>query len=570
MRASGVLTAALVAGAASAQTLDDPRLRVEEWANAGITRPACIAFVGPGELLVVENNDGRVLRVKDGVVQNTALDLHVAALGGLGIVVDPDFGANGYVYLYYATTSGAEGGAWEESRVVRATFDGTNLTNVTAPIFTVAFDPAQPNGADHDSGLLRFGPDGLLYGQVGDKRRAELANLRIEHNTGSGASSGAGGIFRLNPDGSIPFDNPFFGETPAGVEPWFVYGFRNSLGMDFDPITGTLWFGENGPTVYDEINRASPGMNSGWVKLMGPDARDATYDENGNTAFDEADLVALPGSFYRDPAFSFAAPIGITALCFLDSLRFDEDLRNVLLAAEFNFGQLYRFDLDAQREAFTLTGGLADRVADDATERDALRFGGGFGAVTDMLVGPDGYVYVVGYFSAAIHRIRPVVDLVEPATLTAVRGRLMGGSVADVEGSDERAVVLRSGGGAPAPERRILEARFVLNDPNPLSLGLTVEAHVSRPRARQRIEIWHVPSSTWVLLDERPATTVDQVVVLPNLSDPVDLVDPVDASVRVRIEHRSRERAGTLSPTLEGPGALTSTFDQLRIRTELP
>ena len=570
MRATAALLPILLAGALSAQSVDDPRLRVETWASAGLSRPACVAFVGPEELLVFENRDGRVQRIQQGVIQNTALDLLVADKGGLGIVCDPDFASNGYVYLYYATTSGAEGGPWAESRLVRATFDGALLSNLTPPLFTVPFDPAQANPPDHNSGLLRFGPDGMLYGQVGDKDRGQMASQRIEQNTGGAASASAGGIFRLLTDGSVPPDNPFVGVVPSSVEPWYVYGFRNSLGMDFDPVTGTLWFGENGPTVYDEIDRAGAGMNSGWLKIMGPDSRQATYAENGNTPFDAADLVSLPGSFYRDPAFSFLDPIGITALCFLRSKRFDEDLRDILLVGESNFGQLYRFDLDAMREGFVLAGGLADLVADNAAERNALRFGGDFGTVTDMVVGPDGYVYATSHYNGAIYRIRPLVDLVEPAAMTVVRGRLSGGTLEDLELSDDRSVGLRADPVAGLLERRVLEVELYLNGPSPERMDVIVEARSSRPYGRQRIEAWHVPTASWRLLDERAVSIQDLVVLLPNIAAPGEYVDPVGNAVRLRVDHLSLTRRLARVLGFGHVPALESFVDQIRLRVALP
>src|SRR5262245_39985193 len=433
----GLGLALACAGAVRAQTVDDPRLLVETWAS-GLTRPTCFTFLGKDDLLVFEKNSGRVLRVVNGTVVGTVLDLDVATAssrGGLGIIADPGFATNHYIYVYYSAASGGDDGTWIENRLDRYTFDGSSLGNRFGPLVRYPFDPAQSNSSEDNSGVIRFGPDGKIYGQVGDLHRGRFDNPRVEQNTATAGSSSVGGIFRINPDGSIPSDNPFVGEADARLRPWFVYGFRNSFGMDFDRLTGKLWFSENGPTSYDEINRAERGMNSGWLKIMGPDVRNATYDENGNTPYDAGDLTMLSGAVYRDPEFSWKDCLGVAAVCFLDSKRFPEDLQNILLVGEQNNEQLYAFHLDAARQHFVLSGGLADRVADTPAELDALRFAADMGTTPDMHVGPDGYLYTSDYYNGRIHRIRPITELHEPALLQIIQGRILSGGLAELERS---------------------------------------------------------------------------------------------------------------------------------------
>src|SRR6185503_15319214 len=86
-----------------------------------------------------------------------------------------------------------------------------------------------------------------------------------------------GVIIRLNPDGTTPTDNPFYnlgaqmgGESGANIQRIFAYGFRNSFGMAFDPVSHDLWMSENGDDTFDELNRVTAGFNSGWVQTMGP------------------------------------------------------------------------------------------------------------------------------------------------------------------------------------------------------------------------------------------------------------------------------------------------------------
>ena len=567
MNVTRILLAASLAAPLGAQSVDDSRLRVETWVS-GLTRPVSFAFVGPGEMLIFQNADGRVLRVKDGVGLNQALDVTVTVRGARGIAAHPDFASSPYVCVYYAAAASVDGGPWTDSRLERYTFDGTNLVAPVGPLFTVPFDPTQSNPDAYNGGLIRFGPDGMIYGQVGDKTRGRFGNPRIEQNTGTLASSLAGAIFRLRPDGTVPSDNPFVGAAETGLHPWYAYGFRNSLGMDFDPRSGTLWFTDNSSLDYDEIDRAGPGMNSGWLKIMGPDARNATYPENGGQSYDAVDLVYPAGAFYRDPELSFKDAIGITALCFLSSKRFPEDLRDVLLLGETNFGQLYRLDLDGAREHFLLSGALADLVADTAAERDSLRFGSGFGTVTDMQVGPDGYVYAVDWDGGRIHRIRPLVDLFEPVEMSVVAGALEEGVVADLELSDNETVRLGPASGPRTVERRSLEAVMRLNAAAPLRIDLIVEARASRPMGLQLIEAFHVPSATWHVLDRRRAATHDRVVTVLDLPNPEEYVEPSTATVRVRVTHRSPNHVLWLGRS--SGAALRSDVDQIRLAVTWP
>ncbi len=218
-----------------------------------------------------------------------------------------------------------------------------------------------------------------------------------------------GGIFRIDGEGKVPTDNPFATHTTESIRKWFVYGVRNGFGLAVDGLTGRLWFTENGPEVYDEINVAESGMNSGWLPLMGPDSRDARYGANGNRAFDAADLVMLPGSVYRDPQFSWLDPIGVTAMVFLRTDTFPRRLRDRLVVGDTNTGDLYLFKpRGRKRRTLKLTGGARDRVADTELERQINRWGSDFGSVTDMRIGPDQNLYVLDLTTGTLWRVRPV------------------------------------------------------------------------------------------------------------------------------------------------------------------
>jgi glucose/arabinose dehydrogenase len=407
----------VLAGSVNAQTLSDTNLTYDTVVSSGLSFPIALEFLDPADpsrFFVIEKNSGRVKFVQSGAVVSTVLDLPVnnaSERGLLGIALHPQFATNGYVYLYYTrsstTSDSSTQNSWTDNRVERYRWNGSALVE---PTLIVSFprDTTQNNGPNHDGGVILFGPDGKLYGVTGDLNRGFLDNPRIEQNTSSTAVAGVGGIFRLNPDGSIPPDNPFVSHADARIRRLWAYGIRNSFGMMFDSLTARLWMTENGPNVYDEINLVERGFNSGWLKIMGPDSRDAAYNENGNQPYDASSLVYLPNSYYADPVFSWLQPIGVTSIAFVRSARFEAGLRDTAIVGESNNGGLYQFTLNATRDDFILTGALADRVADSITERNLARIGTGWGVVTDLRIGPDGYLYVVSLYANRVYRIRPV------------------------------------------------------------------------------------------------------------------------------------------------------------------
>jgi glucose/arabinose dehydrogenase len=411
-----ILGFSVLVAASVAQTLIDSRLTYDTIISSGLSRPIMMTWLNPAnpnDFFVLEKVDdsssprvGRVRRVTNGVISEPLLTLEVSSAnwehGLLGIELHPDFEQNGYVYLYYTEPDPNAPTVSLRSRLVRYRFNGTALIE-PIDIWTVPIR----NDRYHFGGVIRFGPDGKLYIVIGDHR--QNTSNTIEVNRNASGVLGAGGIYRLNDDGSIPADNPFASHPDPRIRALYAYGIRNSFGLQFDARTGWLWFTENGPNVYDEINIAFPGMNSGWVKIMGPDARDATYNENGNRAYNASDLVMLPNAYYDDPRFSWYRPIGVAAICFLRSARFDPDLRDQCVIGESVNSRLYLFQMNAQRDGFIFTDSrLQDLVADDSDERNLNAWGTNWGVVSDLKIGPDGYLYVISHLANRIYRIRPV------------------------------------------------------------------------------------------------------------------------------------------------------------------
>jgi aldose sugar dehydrogenase len=371
---------------AAAQTVTDPRLRVSEVVS-GLSQPTAMAFIGPGDILVLQKGDGRVRRVINGVLQpEQVLDVSVdnsSERGLLGIALHPGFPATPFVYLYYtesnsgSDTSGSP--APLGNRVYRYTWNGSTLLS---PVLILDL-PVTP-GPNHNGGAMTFGPDGKLYIVIGELNR----NGQLQNVASGTAPDNTGVIFRINDDGSTPSDNPFFSQG-GNLAKYYAYGIRNSFGLVFDPLTGELWATENGPANYDELNLVQPGFNSGWNRIMGPVSRDVEGT---------SDLVFFPGSHYADPKFSWFTTVGPTAIVFLTSARLGVDYRNDVFAGDINNGNLYHFRVNATRDGFDLiTPGLADLVADNSTELQEVILGTGFGGITDLKIGPDGSLYILSF-----------------------------------------------------------------------------------------------------------------------------------------------------------------------------
>ena len=334
-----------------------------------------------------------------------------------------------------------------------------DLTTVTTPFGTFT----QPERGNHDGGVITFGPDRKLYILFGDVgRRGQLQNLPSGPTpTGLGPTVAddqfggpqpdnahlAGVILRLNDDGTTPTDNPFFsagaaigGEVGANVQKVFAYGLRNSFGMAFDPRSGLLWDEQNGEDAYDELNLVEPGMNGGWIQIAGPLARLAEYRAIETTSLHHEDfpnlqqfrwgpeniagnpgdalsrLFVLPGSRYSDPEFSWKFVLAPSAIGFLGSRaigpQYQGDLFVGFSTTDTEAGPLFHFNLTGNRKKIAVDDPrLEDRVADnvtfhDITESESLRFGTGFGIVTDIETGPNGSLFVVSLDQGAIYEVR--------------------------------------------------------------------------------------------------------------------------------------------------------------------
>ena len=383
-----------VAQTAHAQpAINDPNLSAEAVVT-GLSFPTSMAFLDENNILILEK-EGSVRLVSNGVLQDTpVLQIPVNSqnergLLGVEVVDESNITAgtapNGVsmqstVFLYFTEAGGGGGENGElRNRVYKYQWNGQSLVNPTLILDL----PAGP-GTNHQGGKLVIGPDGYLYGIIGElQREGQLQNIQ-----GGPNPDDSGVIFRVNPqDGSAAGDNPFQGDP---LNRYFAYGVRNSFGIAFDPITGILWDTENGEESYDEINIVNPGFNSGWKAVMGPISA-AGISEN--------DLVQFPGSNYADPVFSWVESFGITDIEFLNSQKLGQRYANNIFVGDITQGNLYFFEVNENRNGLNFNTqshpGLSDLVADTDDESSSIILGTGFTGITDIETGPDGFLYVL-------------------------------------------------------------------------------------------------------------------------------------------------------------------------------
>jgi len=296
--------------------------------------PWALAFAPDGRLFVTER-PGRVrivnLSTSTSEVALTLDDVFRQGEAGLlGLALAPDFAATRQVFLYYSAVVG--NGA--VNRIVRYREAGGRLAERAVLLDNI------PAATIHDGGRLRFGPDGLLYATAGDASNSALAQ---------DPASLAGKFLRIDRDGLSPRGNPF-------GSPVFSWGHRNPQGFDWHAATGEIWATEHGNTGNDEINVIRAGVNYGWPTIEG--------------------AQAFPN--LEPPVTSFSPSIAPSGAAFYQGTRFPQ-FTGSLFAGTLRGTHLLRLVVDAQGRRVTRQERLLE---------------GTFGRLRDVLVGPDGYIYI--------------------------------------------------------------------------------------------------------------------------------------------------------------------------------
>jgi glucose/arabinose dehydrogenase len=352
---------------------------------SALEHPWGMAFLPGGDLLITER-PGRLRIVHDGVLDPEPIagvpPVYASGQGGLlDVALDPDFASNRVIYLAYAATSEGEvslgpllgelkglvrGQRPNSTRVARATLgdgrlEGLEVIFIAEPLVDSSY---------HFGSRLGFDPQGRLLITVGERRDGERAQDLADHN---------GSVIRLDPDGSVPADNPFAGVAGARPE-IFSYGHRNAQGLAIHPETGIPWLHEHGARGGDEVNVVRPGVNYGWpVITYGIDYSGAPIGEGTHK-----DGMAQP-IHYWVPSI---APSG---MAFYDGDAFP-NWRGDLFVGALRAELLARLELDGERV-----------VGEERLLEGAL------GRIRDVEVGPEGYLYLLtDEGDDGLYRLEPV------------------------------------------------------------------------------------------------------------------------------------------------------------------
>lgn len=344
--------------------------------SPSVAFPVAIAFKpgSSGDFFFTEKNSGLVKLYQGGAVRATPFAAISITNGGeqglLGVALHPQYPDSPFVYVQY-TRSG------DRANVVARLRDSSGL-GVDSRLIVIA--PRTNAATNHNGGNCHFGPDGKLYVSFGE-------NATTSHAQDSSATNLLGKILRLNPNGSIPSDNPFAGK------PFWSIGHRNSFDFTFDPLSGKMYCSENGPSCDDEVNYVPARGNLGW-----PIEGNCTYTNNPT---------------YVRPLYYFPGPLpALTGITVYRATAFPR-LRGKILFTGNSNATLWTLTLTANGD--TIVPGSFSTLFTYAT---------GF---ADIEIGPDGNIYLANgpYSANRLLRLRPVAPtFTSTAPVSATQGAL--------------------------------------------------------------------------------------------------------------------------------------------------
>lgn len=284
----------------------------------GLKRPWSLAFISEDEVLISEKEGNLIkfnlLNKEKTRIQGFPTDLE-DSLGGFGdntgkfeVLLDPDFKNNKFLYLSYAAKS-AKG---RTTKIIRAVLENESLQQIK--VLFVA-EPYTYERVHYGGGMI-FGNDGKLYFTIGERIFTEKDEPAIP--IAQNIEDKRGKIYRINSDGTIPKDNPNFGDK--AIPGLYAMGIRATQGLTLESNTNKIWFSEHGTHQGDEINVLKAGANYGWPMKT-----------TGNYRFAEFAPKPIPQNSYTEPVWSWLHTVAPTGLHFYSGNEFAAWNRNLLI-----------------------------------------------------------------------------------------------------------------------------------------------------------------------------------------------------------------------------------------------
>ena len=335
----------------------------------GLEHPWSIEFLPDGRILLAER--AGILSILD--PETSALQrikglpsIRARGQGGLlDIALDPDYANNSTIYISYSGPDQSSFG----TEVARARLLDDRLADLRI-IFRLV---PKTRGGRHFGSRLLFGDDGTLFITTGDRGDRPRSQDLADH---------AGSLIRINPDGSVPGDNPFTGR--AGVKPEiYTYGNRNIQGIAMHPRSREIWTVEHGPQGGDELNLMRPGVNYGWPVI--------TYGKNYGIGTSIGEGTEKAGM--RQPVHYWVPSIAISSLLFYSGDVF-AGWRDNAFVSSLLYGQLARLE-----------------IKDNKVVKEERLLNGAVGRVREVEQGPDGLLYIItDERNGKLIRLKPAAD----------------------------------------------------------------------------------------------------------------------------------------------------------------
>ena len=342
--------------------------RVETFIE-GFDIPWGMVFL-PNQNLIVSDRNGSLWLVDYKEKSKTKIsgvpNVRYKGQGGLlDVEIHPEFINNNYIYIGFTDYLNSKKNRTFTS-IIRARLKNISLTD--QKIIYKADDTFYDNSTIHYGTRIVFDDKGFLYFSIGDRGKRNQAQLLDYPN---------GKIHRLNADGSIPSDNPFF-ENNNAIKSIWTYGNRNPQGLAMHPASSILFETEHGPRGGDELNILSSGKNYGWPEI--------TYGKNysGTTITKYTHKEGM-----EQPVIHWTPSIAVCGIDFYDGELFN-NWKNNLLVSSLKFERLYRLEIDD------------DKVIDQEIIYEAGS------RIRDVQTGPEGFIYIALEDPGRIVRFIPI------------------------------------------------------------------------------------------------------------------------------------------------------------------